>query len=46
MWSTMSQEQLNKLAMFLFEKALAKEIDYTSMIADFAGRNVNKWRFV
>ena len=37
--STMSQDRLNGLAMLSIEKDMVKEIEYTSVIGDFAARN-------
>ena len=40
--STMSQEMLNELTTLSIERDMAKEIDYTSVIGDFAARNARR----
>ncbi|KAL1194232.1 hypothetical protein V5N11_035196 [Cardamine amara subsp. amara] len=40
--STMSQERLNGLAMISIEKAMVKNLNYTSLMDDFAEKNARR----
>ena len=44
--STMSQERLNGLAMLSIEKAMVDDLDYTSLISDFASKNARRMHFI
>ena len=42
MWSTMSQERLNGLAILCIEKKLLDEIDIDTIIIDFVSKNIRR----
>ncbi|XP_028118958.1 zinc finger MYM-type protein 1-like [Camellia sinensis] len=45
-WSIMSQERLNGLALLSIEKDMVDKFDYASFISDFAAKNVRRVMFM
>ncbi|KAL6456301.1 hypothetical protein MHYP_G00348440 [Metynnis hypsauchen] len=43
--STMGQDRLNSLAILSIESQLAKQLDFTGLISDFANKKTHKWAF-
>ncbi|KAL6475705.1 hypothetical protein MHYP_G00167450 [Metynnis hypsauchen] len=43
--STMGQDRLNSLAILSIESQLAKQLDFTDLISDFANKKTRKWAF-
>uniref|UniRef100_A0A3B1IJ48 TTF-type domain-containing protein n=1 Tax=Astyanax mexicanus TaxID=7994 RepID=A0A3B1IJ48_ASTMX len=43
--STMGQDRLNSLAILSIESQLAKQLDFTDLISDFANKKTRQWAF-
>lgn len=43
--STIGQDRLNSLAILSIESQLAKQLDFTDLISDFANKKTRQWAF-